>query len=63
MIVADAGPIIAFTRIGRLDLLHQAVGEMMIPEAVYEEVVLKGAGKSGAAEVERREVWGQALIS
>lgn len=53
MIVADAGPIIAFARIGRLDLLQQVVGELIIPEAVYDDLVIKGKGRAGAAEVER----------
>ena len=37
MMVADSGPIIAFARIGRLDLLRQVVGELVIPPAVYDE--------------------------
>lgn len=52
MIVADAGPLIAFARIGRLDLLRLVVREVVIPQAVYEELVLKGKGKPGAAELE-----------
>jgi predicted nucleic acid-binding protein len=55
MIVADAGPVIAFARIGRLDLLQRVVGELIIPEAVYEELVMKGHGKSGASEVEHSD--------
>lgn len=55
MMVADSGPIIAFARIGRLDLLHQMAGELIIPEAVYEELVGKGRQRPGAAEVERAE--------
>ncbi len=42
MIVADAGPLIAFSRIGRLGLLRQVAGELVVPEAVYEDVVVKG---------------------
>jgi predicted nucleic acid-binding protein len=53
MIVADTGPIIAFARIRRLDLLQQVVGELFIPEAVYEDLVIKGKGRPGSAEVER----------
>jgi predicted nucleic acid-binding protein len=52
MIIADAGPIIAFARIGRLDLLHQVVGELVIPDAVSEELVRRGRERPGAAEVE-----------
>jgi uncharacterized protein len=51
MIVADSGPIIVFARIGRLDLLRQVVGELIIPDAVYEELVGRGTERPGAAEV------------
>ena len=51
MIVADAGPVIAFARIGRLALLQQVVGELLVPDAVYEDLVIKGRGKAGADEV------------
>ncbi len=52
MTVADSGPLIAFARIGQLDLLHQVLGEVVIPEAVYQEVVVRGRGQAGASEVE-----------
>jgi len=51
MIVADTGPIIAFARIGRLSLLHDVVGVLTIPHAVYEELVGRGHERPGAAEV------------
>lgn len=52
-IVADAGPILSFARAHRLDLLQAVVGELVIPDAVYEEIVLRGAGKPGAEEVQQ----------
>jgi predicted nucleic acid-binding protein len=55
MIIADAGPIIAFARIGRLALLQQVVGELIVPDAVYEELVVKGGDRPGAADVQRGE--------
>jgi len=55
MIIADAGPIIAFARVGRLALLQQVVGEFVVPDAVYEELVVKGGDRAGAAEVRRGE--------
>jgi predicted nucleic acid-binding protein len=55
MIVADSGPIIAFARIGRLDLLRQVVGELVIPPAVYDELTGTGQERPGAAEVARGE--------
>jgi predicted nucleic acid-binding protein len=51
MIVADTGPIIAFARLRRLDLLRQAVESLVIPDAVYEELVGRGHDRPGAAEV------------
>jgi uncharacterized protein len=55
MIIADAGPIIAFARIGRLALLQQVIGEFVVPDAVYEEWVVRGGDRPGAAEVQRSE--------
>jgi predicted nucleic acid-binding protein len=51
-IVSDAGPILSFARAHRLDLLHQVVGKLIIPDAVYEDIVMHGAGRPGASEVE-----------
>ena len=55
MIIADAGSIIAFARIGRLALLQQVVGEFVVPDAVYEELVVKGGDRAGAEAVRRGE--------
>ena len=69
MMVADSGPIIAFARIERLDLLRQVVGELVIPPAVYEELTGKGQERPGAAEVargawiQRRIVTNQAMVA
>ena len=51
MIVSDAGPIIIFARIGRLYLLREVTGSLLIPGAVYDEIVVKKGGMPGAAEV------------
>ncbi|HVA80566.1 MAG TPA: DUF3368 domain-containing protein [Candidatus Binataceae bacterium] len=51
MIVSDAGPIIIFARIGRLSLLHDVTGSLLIPDAVYDEIVVKKGGMPGATEV------------
>ena len=51
MIVSDAGPIIIFARIRRLSLLQQVTGSLTIPDAVYDEIVVKKGGMPGAAEV------------
>jgi predicted nucleic acid-binding protein len=51
-IVSDAGPILSFARANLLDLLRQVVGTIVIPEAVYADIVVQGAGKPGASEVQ-----------
>ena len=51
MIVADAAPVIAFARLGRLALLQHIVEELVVPEAAYDDLVVKGRGKPDAAEV------------
>jgi predicted nucleic acid-binding protein len=45
IIVSNAGPLIALARIGKLDLLTQ-FKRIHISNEVYEQVVLKGEGKS-----------------
>jgi predicted nucleic acid-binding protein len=50
-VVANSGPLIAFAVIGQFDLLRQVYGGLRIPQAVYDEVVVQGAGQPGAAEV------------
>jgi len=51
-IVADSGPILSCARANRLELLHQVITDLIIPDAVYEEIVIRGAGKPGSAEVQ-----------
>lgn len=51
IVVADASPLIALCRIGRLDLLHDIFGQLIIPDAVWQEVSASHPGKAGAAEI------------
>ena len=61
MIVADSGPIIAFARIGRLDLLHAAMGEpVLIPRAVYAE--LTAHAKRRPNDEELRDLLGKGWL-
>jgi predicted nucleic acid-binding protein len=50
-IVSNTSPIINLAWINKLDLLHKLFGEIVIPEAVWREVVVDGAGQPGADEV------------
>ncbi|MBC7218325.1 MAG: hypothetical protein H5U36_09390 [Candidatus Caldatribacterium sp.] len=55
-VVSNASALINLARIGKLDLLHKLYGELIIPEAVWQEVVVEGAGQPGADEA-RRASW------
>jgi uncharacterized protein len=50
-VVSDASPLINLARIGRFELLHTFYGELLVPQAVYDEVVVRGRGRDGAEEV------------
>lgn len=50
-VICNTSPIINLARIGELKLLHELYGKLMIPDAVWQEVVVDGAGLLGAEEV------------
>lgn len=61
-VILDSGPIIALSCVGYLDLLKTLYPAVWIPEAVFREVVIDGAGQPGSKElpaaswIERRTV-------
>ena len=52
IVVADAGPLIHLAGIGQLDLIRRLSPSVLVPESVYREVVVVGAGRQGMAHVE-----------
>lgn len=48
----EASPLINLARVGCFDLLAAFYGEIVIPQAVYDEVVVRGAGREGSREVD-----------
>ena len=50
-LIADASPIITFARAERLWLLHQVVGTLWIPDAVWQEIVVED--RLGAVEMQQ----------
>ena len=50
-VVSNASPLIALIRIGQLDFLRQLYGTVVIPDAVWHEVVVEGADQPGAEAV------------
>ena len=69
IVVSNTSPIINLAALGRLDLLQQLYGRVVIPRAVYHEITVVGAGQPGAMEVqtlewiESREVIDRALVT
>lgn len=51
IVVVDSSALITLARIGRLEPLRQATGVIHIPEAVFAEVVQRGAGRPGSTEL------------
>ncbi len=49
--ISDSSALILYSAIDRLDLLHDLYGEVVVPPAVWDEVVVQGAGRLGAADV------------
>ena len=54
-VVVNATPLIALALLDRLELLRQMFDEILVPATVYEEVVVKGAGRPGADAVDRTD--------
>ncbi len=47
-VVVNATPLISLALLGRLSLLNEMFDEVIVPQAVYAEVIQGGAGKPGA---------------
>jgi predicted nucleic acid-binding protein len=50
-VVSDASPLINLARVGRFDLLTAFYGRIAIPQAVYDEVVVRGQRRDGSREI------------
>jgi predicted nucleic acid-binding protein len=50
--VADSGPLISCARANKLALVRSVYSNLIIPPAVYTEIVIDGAEKPGAEEIE-----------
>lgn len=53
--VSNSTPLIALSKIGNLGLLQEYFGQISIPEAVYDEVVVNGGILYGAEEVAKAD--------
>lgn len=55
IVIADSSCLIGLSKIGKLSILPQLFGKILIPPAVFHEVVVKGAGRAGAEDVKQAE--------
>jgi len=51
VVVSNASPLINLARVGQFRLLAVLYGQIVIPQAVYHEVVVRGHGRDGSREV------------
>ncbi|MGA3170741.1 MAG: DUF3368 domain-containing protein [Chthoniobacteraceae bacterium] len=51
IVIADSSPLIAMGRIGQLEILHAVFGQLLVPDAVWQEVVEAAAEKPGSSEI------------
>lgn len=50
-VISDSSPLIGLSSIGQLNILKSLWNNIIIPEAVYNEVVILGKDKKGSMEV------------
>lgn len=57
IVVSNTTPLIGLAQIQRFDLLRQLFGEIYIPQAVYEEAVVRGREEGGAKREVSTATW------
>ncbi len=55
IVVSNTSPIVNLARIKQVDLLKQLYGKIIIPQAVYDEIVVAGSGQPGVEQVQARQ--------
>jgi len=53
IVISNTSPLINLLAIDQLDLLKKLYGKIIIPQAVYQEITVKGAGQKGSTELEK----------
>lgn len=55
IVVSDTTPLISFLKIERLDLLEKLFGDVLIPEAVFQELIADGRFKQEADQIRQKQ--------
>jgi uncharacterized protein len=53
--ICDSSPLILYSRLGRLDLLRDVFSQIIVPPAVWTEVVTEGMGRPGSADIAKAD--------
>lgn len=51
IVVCNSSSLIALSKIGHLEIFEKLFKEIFIPNAVYKDLIIKGLGKTGIAEI------------
>jgi predicted nucleic acid-binding protein len=68
LVVSNTSPIVNLAAVGRLPLLQELYGTILIPDEVFIEIAVRGVGQPAAAEIqmypwfERRKVTSKSLL-
>ena len=55
IVVSNTSPVINLAVVNHLNLLQKLYSKVVIPQAVYDEIVIEGAGQARAEEVEQSD--------
>lgn len=55
IVVSDTTPLISFLKIGRIDLLEKLFGQVLIPQAVFDELTVDERFKHEANQIKQRQ--------
>jgi len=53
IVVSNSSPLILLSKLGHFDLLRRLFNQIVVSQDVWDEVVVRGAGRPGAAEMQQ----------
>jgi len=59
LVISDSSPIMNLAIISQLPIIQELFGKIVIPEEVWDELVIEGKGKPGTNEIEKSKIIGR----
>ena len=56
LVISDSSPLIVLSRINHLEILKSIFGEVVIPDAVYEETVMESNNKNQRKNINKANI-------